>query len=66
VRITTLGEHGAQLVGRDGFELKIGVVPETGKVDPTGSGTVSARGSWPGSRTGCHWSGPGSWVSLVP
>jgi adenosine kinase len=38
VRITTLGEHGAQLVSRDGTELKIGVVPETGKVDPTGVG----------------------------
>jgi adenosine kinase len=38
VRITTFGEHGARLVGRDGSELKIGVVPETGKVDPTGVG----------------------------
>jgi adenosine kinase len=38
VRITTLGEHGAQLVSRGGAELKIGVVPETGKVDPTGVG----------------------------
>jgi adenosine kinase len=38
VRITTHGEHGAHLVSRDGAELKIGVVPETGKVDPTGVG----------------------------
>lgn len=38
VRITTFGEHGARLVSRDGPELKIGVVPATGKVDPTGVG----------------------------
>ena len=38
VRITTLGEHGTQLVTRDGTALKVGVVPETGKVDPTGVG----------------------------
>jgi adenosine kinase len=38
IRITTLGEHGAQIVGRDVGDLKVGVVPETGKVDPTGVG----------------------------
>jgi adenosine kinase len=38
IRITTLGEHGVQIVGRDVGDVKIGVVPETGKVDPTGVG----------------------------
>ncbi|MBO0849553.1 MAG: carbohydrate kinase family protein [Pseudonocardia sp.] len=38
VRITTFGEHGALLVDKDGVELKVGVVPETAKVDPTGVG----------------------------
>jgi len=38
IRITTLGEHGVQIVGRDLGDVKIGVVPETGKVDPTGVG----------------------------
>jgi adenosine kinase len=42
-RITTLGEHGVQIVGRDG-ELKVGVVPETGKVDPTGVGDAFRAG----------------------
>jgi adenosine kinase len=38
IRITTLGEHGVRLVGRDVGELAVGVVPETSKVDPTGVG----------------------------
>ena len=38
IRITTLGEHGVQIVGREVGDVKIGVVPETGKVDPTGVG----------------------------
>ena len=38
IRVTTLGEHGVQIVGRDVGDVKIGVVPETGKVDPTGVG----------------------------
>ncbi len=44
IRITTLGEHGVQIVGRDTGELKVGVVPETGKVDPTGVGDAFRAG----------------------
>ncbi|MHA6793423.1 carbohydrate kinase family protein [Pseudonocardia bannensis] len=44
IRITTLGENGVHIVGRDGVELKIGVVPETGKVDPTGVGDAFRAG----------------------
>jgi adenosine kinase len=43
IRITTLGEHGVQIVGRD-TELKIGVVPETAKADPTGVGDAFRAG----------------------
>ncbi|WP_214407522.1 carbohydrate kinase family protein [Pseudonocardia lacus] len=38
VRITTLGEHGATIIGREVGEITVGVVPETAKVDPTGVG----------------------------
>lgn len=38
IRITTRGEHGVQIVGRDISDVKVGVVPETGKADPTGVG----------------------------
>ncbi|WP_300014067.1 carbohydrate kinase family protein [Pseudonocardia sp.] len=44
IRITTLGEHGVQISGRDVGELKVGVVPETGKVDPTGVGDAFRAG----------------------
>ena len=44
IRITTLGEHGVQIVGRDTGDLKVGVVPETGKVDPTGVGDAFRAG----------------------
>jgi adenosine kinase len=38
IRITTHGEHGVQIFGRDADDVKVGVVPEKGKVDPTGVG----------------------------
>jgi adenosine kinase len=44
IRITTLGEHGVHISGREVGELKIGVVPETGKVDPTGVGDAFRAG----------------------
>jgi adenosine kinase len=65
VRITTLGEHGAQLVGRDGFELKIGVVPETGKVDPTGVGDGFRAGFLAGIANGLSLERAGQLGSLV-
>lgn len=43
-RITTLGEHGVQIVGKETGELTVGVVPETGKVDPTGVGDAFRAG----------------------
>lgn len=44
IRITTHGEHGVQIVGRETGDLKVGVVPETGKVDPTGVGDAFRAG----------------------
>ncbi len=52
VRITTLGEHGARIVGRDLGEITVGVVPETGKVDPTGVGDGFRAGFLAGTTSG--------------
>ncbi len=52
IRITTLGEHGVQISGREVGELKVGVVPETGKVDPTGVGDAFRAGFLAGTAQG--------------
>ncbi|MDT7701418.1 MAG: adenosine kinase [Pseudonocardiales bacterium] len=51
-RVTTLGEDGVLIVGADGSELKVGVVPETGKVDPTGVGDAFRAGFLAGTANG--------------
>ncbi|MFE0027631.1 carbohydrate kinase family protein [Amycolatopsis sp. NPDC059021] len=38
MRITTLGEKGVEIVGKDGVSLTVGAVPERVKTDPTGVG----------------------------
>ncbi|MFD4193251.1 MULTISPECIES: carbohydrate kinase family protein [Amycolatopsis] len=38
IRITTLGEKGVEIVGKDGLALEVGAVPELAKADPTGVG----------------------------
>jgi adenosine kinase len=43
-RVTTHGEKGVEIVGRDGAVLSVGVVPETAKVDPTGVGDAFRAG----------------------
>jgi adenosine kinase len=52
IRITTLGENGVQIVGRETGELKVGVVAETGKVDPTGVGDAFRAGFLAGTEQG--------------
>ena len=52
IRITTHGENGVHLVGRDTGVLKIGVVPETGRVDPTGVGDAFRAGFLAGTSGG--------------
>ncbi|NKQ56522.1 carbohydrate kinase family protein [Amycolatopsis sp. K13G38] len=37
-RVTTLGEHGVEIVGADGTSFKVAAVPEHAKADPTGVG----------------------------
>jgi len=41
-----------QIVGRETGELKVGVVPETGKVDPTGVGDAFRAGFLAGTAGG--------------
>lgn len=43
LRVTTLGKNGVEIVG-DGVDLRVGVVPETSKVDPTGVGDAFRAG----------------------
>lgn len=38
IRVTTLGEKGVEIVGRDGSAVTVGAVPESTKADPTGVG----------------------------
>ncbi|MGU3434058.1 carbohydrate kinase family protein [Actinomycetes bacterium M1A6_2h] len=38
LRVTTLGKRGVDIVGADGTDVHVSVVPETSKVDPTGVG----------------------------
>jgi adenosine kinase len=52
VRVTTLGEHGVQIVGQDCGLIKVDVVPETGKVDPTGVGDGFRAGFLAGTSSG--------------
>jgi adenosine kinase len=44
IRITTHSEKGVEIVDRDGGSVKVGVVPETGRVDPTGVGDAFRAG----------------------
>jgi adenosine kinase len=44
LRVTTLGAKGVDMVGPDGTSIHVGVVPETGKVDPTGVGDAFRAG----------------------
>jgi adenosine kinase len=44
IRITTHGEKGVHVIGGDRAEVKVGVVPETGRVDPTGVGDAFRAG----------------------
>jgi adenosine kinase len=50
LRVTTLGASGVEIVGADGTELRIPVVAEHGKVDPTGVGDAF-RGGFLAGRT---------------
>jgi adenosine kinase len=52
LRVTTLGAKGVDLVSPDGTTIHVGVVPETGKVDPTGVGDAFRAGFLTGRSAG--------------
>jgi adenosine kinase len=52
LRVTTLGPKGVDLVDPDGTRVHVDVVPETGKVDPTGVGDAFRAGFLTGRGVG--------------
>ena len=52
LRVTTLGADGVDIVGADGTNIHVGVVPETAKVDPTGVGDAFRAGFLTGRGAG--------------
>ncbi|HNF07358.1 MAG TPA: PfkB family carbohydrate kinase, partial [Mycobacterium sp.] len=44
LRVTTLGAKGVDLVGADGTNIHVDVVPETAQIDPTGVGDAFRAG----------------------
>ncbi|MCT2584115.1 carbohydrate kinase family protein [Actinophytocola gossypii] len=52
IRITTLGEKGAEIVHKDGTSVSVNAVPETVKADPTGVGDAFRAGLLAGLEKG--------------
>jgi adenosine kinase len=52
LRVTTLGEKGVDIVGRDGTFVHVDVVPETHRDDPTGIGDAFRAGFLTGRAAG--------------
>jgi adenosine kinase len=52
LRVTTLGAEGVDIIGADGTEIHVGVVPETERVDPTGVGDAFRAGFLTGRGAG--------------
>jgi adenosine kinase len=52
LRVTTLGAKGVDIVGADGTDIHVGVVPETAQVDPTGVGDAFRAGFLTGRGAG--------------
>lgn len=65
LRVTTLGEKGVDLVGRDGTFVHVDVVPETHKEDPTGIGDAFRAGFLTGRDAGLSLERSAQLASLV-
>jgi adenosine kinase len=65
LRVTTLGEKGVDLVGRDGTFVHVDVVPETHKADPTGIGDAFRAGFLTGRDAGLSLERAAQLASLV-
>ncbi|NLG54961.1 MAG: carbohydrate kinase family protein [Rhodococcus sp.] len=65
VRITTLGAGGVDIVDREGNWIHVGVVPENGKVDPTGVGDGFRAGFLHGIRSGLDFTRSAQLGSLI-
>ncbi|MGE2715997.1 carbohydrate kinase family protein [Mycolicibacterium litorale] len=65
LRVTTLGEKGVDLVGRDGTFVHVDVVPETHKEDPTGIGDAFRAGFLTGRSAGLSLERAAQLASLV-
>ncbi len=65
LRVTTLGENGVDLVGRDGTFIHVDVVPETHKEDPTGIGDAFRAGFLTGRDAGLSLERAAQLASLV-
>ena len=55
VRITTLGHHGVEIVGRDVERVHVPVAKERARVDPTGVGDAFRAGFLTGREWGLSW-----------
>ncbi|MUL65315.1 carbohydrate kinase family protein [Mycobacterium sp. CBMA 234] len=65
LRVTTLGEKGVDIVGRDGTFIHVDVVPENEKVDPTGIGDAFRAGFLTGRGAGLSLERAAQLASLV-
>lgn len=65
LRVTTLGEKGVDLVGREGTFVHVDVVPETHKDDPTGIGDAFRAGFLTGRSAGLSLERSAQLASLV-
>jgi adenosine kinase len=65
MRVTTLGEKGVDIVGRDGTFTHVDVVPETHKDDPTGIGDAFRAGFLTGRDKGLSIERAAQLASLV-
>ena len=65
LRVTTLGEKGVDIVGRDGTFVHVNVLPETHKTDPTGIGDAFRAGFLTGRGAGLSLERAAQLASLV-